>query len=79
MAAVTNNVQNPKRENHSTLPGDQSGEETVEIALHPEVLKKVTAAAKTSGQSLGEWIHEAVLEAVERRTRNRHNRAESKH
>jgi hypothetical protein len=79
MAAVSNNVQNPKSEKHPPLPGEQSSEETVEVALHPEVLRKVMAAAKKCGQTPGEWIHEAVIEAVEQRAKTRNDRAQSKH
>jgi hypothetical protein len=54
-------------------------DETVEIALHAETLKKVLAAAKASGQTPGEWIHEAVVEAVERRTREKRDPSHPKH
>jgi len=49
--------------------------ETVEITLPPEVLKKVANAAKTCGQTPSEWIHEALVEAVEQRTGKRHDSA----
>jgi len=68
MAAVSNNVRNPKPESPRAISGDQSVDETVEITLDPEVLEKVIAAAKRCGQTPSEWIHEALAEAAERRS-----------
>jgi hypothetical protein len=79
MAAVSNNVRNPKPDRHLTKPRIEAVDETVEITLQPEVLKRVTAAAKASGQSTSEWIHEAVVEAVKRRTPERRDHPEPKH
>jgi hypothetical protein len=78
MAAVSNNVRNPNPDRDPTQPEIRAEDETVEVSLQPEVLKKVTAAAKASRQTPGEWIHEAVVEAIERRTRARRNRAAPK-
>ncbi|HMG86109.1 MAG TPA: hypothetical protein VK574_10205 [Terracidiphilus sp.] len=73
MAAVSNNVRNLKPDRHRTVPSIQDAEEMVEIALQPEVLKKVTAAAKSSGQTPSEWILEAVVEAIARKSKERSN------
>ena len=75
MAAVSNNVRNPNPDRDPTKPEIRAVDETIEVSLQPEVLKKVTAAAKASRQTPGEWIHEALLEAIERRAKVRRNRA----
>lgn len=67
MAAVSDNMRTTKsRRQRKPKVGDMDS--TVEIALQPEVLKTVTDAATAGGQTVSEWIHEAVVEAIERRS-----------
>ena len=40
----------------------------VNLELGPELIKKLTAAAKASGQSETDWIHDAIAEAISRRS-----------
>jgi hypothetical protein len=78
MAAVSNNVRSSKVGSRRTMLSVEALDETVEITLPPEVLKKVANAAKACGQTPSEWIHEALVEAVELRTGKRHNPARPK-
>jgi hypothetical protein len=75
MAAVSNNVRSSKVGSRRTMLSVEALDETVEITLPPEVLKKVANAAKTCGQTPSEWIHEALVEAVEHRTGKQHDSA----
>lgn len=79
MAAVSNNVRSPKPDRHIPKPIMEAADETMEISLQAQTLKKVMAAAKATGQTPSEWIHEAVVEAVERRTREKRDPSHSKH
>jgi hypothetical protein len=45
------------------------GSSTVNVELTPKLIKKLTAAAKASGQSKSDWIREAIAEAISRRTK----------
>jgi predicted HicB family RNase H-like nuclease len=45
------------------------GSSLVNVDLDPELIKKLTAAAKASGQSTTEWIHDAIAEAILRRSK----------
>jgi predicted HicB family RNase H-like nuclease len=42
---------------------------TVNVELSPELIKKLTAAAKASGESETDWIHDAIAEAISRRSK----------
>jgi hypothetical protein len=44
------------------------GSSLVNVDLGPELIKKLTAAAKASGQSPTDWIHDAIAEAISRRS-----------
>ena len=78
MGAGSNNVQNSKVDRQRTMLSVEALDETVEITLPPEVLKRVANAAKACGQTPSEWIHEALEEAVEQRTGKRHDSARQK-
>ena len=41
---------------------------TVNVELGPELIEKLTAAAKASGQSETDWIHDAIADAISRRS-----------
>jgi hypothetical protein len=41
---------------------------TVNVELGAELIKKLTAAAKASGQSETDWIHDAIVDAISRRS-----------
>lgn len=53
-------------------PGNRTGVEvgcsTVNVELGPELIEKLTAAAKASGQSKSDWIREAIADAISRRS-----------
>lgn len=75
MAAVSNNVRSSKVASRRNMPSVEALDETVEITLSQEVLKRVANAAKACGQTPSEWIHEALVEAVEQRRGKRHDSA----
>jgi hypothetical protein len=41
---------------------------TVNVELSPELIEKLAAAAKESGESETDWIHDAIAEAISRRS-----------
>ena len=44
------------------------GSSLVNVDLGPELIKKLTAAAKANGQSTTDWVHDAIAEAISRRS-----------
>lgn len=47
----------------------EAEDSTVHLTLNPELLRKLTAAAKASGQSEADWIREAIAEAISRKSK----------
>ena len=45
----------------------EDGSSLVNVDLGPQLIKKLTAAAKASGQSTTDWIYDAIAEAISRR------------
>jgi hypothetical protein len=45
-----------------------AGSSLVNVDLGPELIKKLTIAAKASGQSTTDWIYDAIAEAISRRS-----------
>jgi hypothetical protein len=49
----------------------EAGSSTVNVELAPELIKRLTAAAKASGQSKADWIHDAIREAISSRSKRK--------
>ena len=56
----------PKASQTGNLTNDEVGSSTVDVELPPELIKKLTAVLKASGQSKADWIRDAIAEAISR-------------
>ena len=63
--------ESPKPSLTGVRPDVEVGICTVNVDLSPELIEKLTAAAKASGQSQTDWIHDAIAEAISRRIKRK--------
>ncbi len=60
--------ESPKPSLTGMRPDVEAGICIVNVDLSTELIEKLTAATKASGQSQTDWIHDAIAEAISRRS-----------